>query len=104
ILTLAGSGSSYKNAFVQAGTLQLGGGADRIPTSASVVLGSATSGGVLDLNDQNQTLIGLFDTGVAGNRVVNSGVATPTLTLNIAAGTTDQFAGILGNAGQNSFN
>lgn len=77
---------------IQAGTLQLSAGNDRLPTGTVVNLGvaSAATLGTLDLNGRSQTVAGLAS--VAGtnattsNNVVTSSTAA-TLTLNIPGGT-----------------
>jgi fibronectin-binding autotransporter adhesin len=64
-------------------------------TSGKLILGAATTG-------RNQTLAGLYTSGTgAANAVVGGATAVSTLTLNIAGGTTNTFAGMLGGSGTN---
>lgn len=101
--TLSGVNTYTGATNIENGTLQIAGGADRLPTTTAVTLGAAATGGVLDLNGQNQTVAGLSTAGAGVSRVVNSGGGTPNLTVNLATGTST-FGGILGNAAQNGFN
>ena len=95
---------------IQAGTLQLGavGSAftNVLSPSSPVVLGSATTSGILDLNGLNQTLTSLTISGGTADQIINSATLVPTLTINNSA--TDTYAGMLGTgvagAGNNSFN
>ena len=99
--TFSGTDSFTGGLSVQNGTFQLTGANNILSTGSSVVLGTSTTGGILDLGGTNQTLAGISTAGSGIDRVVNSGAGTPNLTLNVASAAT--FAGILGNAGQNSF-
>ena len=66
-------------------------------------LSTLTTAGILDLNNQDQTLAGLLDNGLNSRVIDSTDDATfPTLTLNIAG--TNTFSGILGNANQDGFN
>lgn len=93
---------------LRTGPCGLPAGRIRLPTTTSVTLGDGSiTGGVLDLNNQDQTLAGLVDAGgtsAAVSRVVDStaDATNPTLTVNNAADM--MFAGVLGNVGQNGFN
>ena len=103
-MTVSGANTYTGATNVQNGTLQLSGLANRLSSSTIVNLGTGSSGGILDLNNVDQTIAGLTAPG-ALSRVVdsaNDGVF-PTLTVNLAAGT-NAFAGILGNTNQNGFN
>jgi autotransporter-associated beta strand protein len=86
--------------FVQNGTLRLAGAANVLPTQTAVTLGNGTTGGILDLNGQNQQLQDLYTSGTGTDLVINSGGGTPTLSL--APSDTDTFTGTLGAAGQAS--
>lgn len=102
-LSLNVGGNAWRNTYVSyQGTLKLGVD-DAMPTGTVVTLGATSNGnGILDLFGHSQTIAGLTDQGTANRRVVNSGGGTPTLTINNSGDYT--FAGILGNAGQDSFN
>lgn len=63
---------------VDGGILQLGGVADRLPTTSTVTLAN-TSGVSLDLNNQDQTLVGVTGGGSSGGNV-SLGSGTLTLT------------------------
>ena len=116
ILAAANTYTGNTTAFGDAAniTLQLAGGADRLPTTTTLTLaGDVYNGalrGWLDLNGNNQTLAGLTTSagarGTGDNRVVNSATATnATLTINNAAAGT--FAGVLGSGtgdSRNNFN
>ncbi|MDZ7615541.1 MAG: autotransporter-associated beta strand repeat-containing protein [Patescibacteria group bacterium] len=83
------------------GTLKLGLD-DAMPTTTVVRIGTGTTNGTFDLNAHNQTIAGLYDGSTGTRRVVNSGGGTPTLTINNSNNYT--YAGVLGIAGQGSFN
>ena len=96
-------------------TLQLSGGADRLPASTVLTLAgdyfsSTALRGWLDLNGNDQTLAGLTTAngarGTGDNRVLNGAAATnATLTINNADDST--FAGVLGGGSgdaRNNFN
>lgn len=86
------------------GTVRLTNGNDRLPVTSTVILGGITGGvglvscnGRLVLGGYNQELAGLVTWGSgSSNQVVGGSAALSTLTLNIAAGTTNAYAGILG--------
>ena len=52
---------------IQAGTLQLG-VANAVPTGSAVVLGTATTAGILDLNNLSQTVTSIAVSGTAGQQ------------------------------------
>jgi fibronectin-binding autotransporter adhesin len=83
-------------------TLQLSGGANRLPTTTTLTLnGNSSFQSQLDLNGQNQTVAGLLATGTLANAdVVNSNsTTTGTLTVNVASGS-DTFSGLIGTPAQ----
>ena len=83
---------------VQNGTLELTGGADRLPTSTTVELGTTTTGGTLKLNGNNQTVAALSsgtNSGAANSRVINGSQTLATLTVNLASGSSS-YSGKLG--------
>jgi len=105
-LTLGGANTYGGATSIEDGTIQLAGGADRLPTSTAVTLGDAANhSGRLDLNNQSQQIAGLYDLGNGtDNRVIDSAddATLPVLTVHVAVGT-DTFGGILGNANANGF-
>ncbi len=96
--TLGGANTYSAVTRVQNGTLELSGGADRLPTSTTVTLGSSTTSGTLKLNGNNQTVAGLSSTtspAGANSRIINGSPTAAVLTLNIASGT-NNYSGKLG--------
>ncbi len=98
-LTIANSGANdFEGAVaINGGTLQIGGGPDRLPTDATVMLADA-SGATLNLNNQNQTLATLNGGGAAGGNV-SLGGGTLTITGDSAYAGTINGAGKLVKAG-----
>ena len=82
-LTLSGANTYAGPTAVQNGTLQLAGGVNRLPIGTTLTLGSGATGGILDLNNQNQQVAGLAMSGSGTNRVLDSAVdgITPVLTV-----------------------
>lgn len=85
---------------VQAGTLALNLGNDRLPTSTTITLGSGASSGTLQLNGYSQSIAGLetSGTGTANTVIGGSGTTNSLLTLNLASGT-QTYQGRLGGSG-----
>jgi len=84
------------------GTLRLGLD-DPMPAATVVTIGSSNNtSGTFDLNGHSQTIGGLHDYGTGSRRVLNSNGGTPTLTIDTTG--TYTYAGLLGVAGQDSFN
>jgi fibronectin-binding autotransporter adhesin len=82
-------------------SIQLAGGANRLPTTTTLTLnGGASFQSQFDLAGQNQTLAGLLATGTTANAdVVNSNASTTSiLTINNASNET--FSGLIGTAAQ----
>lgn len=104
--TLSGANTYTGVTNILSGTVKLAGGADRLPISTGVQLGSpgGTPVGTLDLNGQSQTLAGLTTVnGDANNRVVSTAAgAVPTLTAKWTFGS-QTFNGTLGGPGGNAF-
>jgi fibronectin-binding autotransporter adhesin len=100
-LTKAGTGTltlSAANTYggattINGGTVTLTGGADRLPVGTTVTLANAANTN-LNLNGQNQTLVGLTGGGAAGGNVQ---LGAGTLTLNQAADNT--YGGIISGNG-----
>ena len=69
-LTLGNTGANIFSGavLINAGTVQISGSADRLPTNAAVTLANA-SGAILDLNGQNQTIGSLAGGGTTGGEV-----------------------------------
>ena len=96
--TLGGANTYSAVTRVQNGTLELSGGADRLPTTTAVTLGSSTTSGTLKLNGNNQTIAGLSaitSPSGANSRVINGSPTAATLTANITSGT-NNYSGKLG--------
>jgi len=75
-LTLSGANTYLGNTAVNAGTLLLAGGANRLPVGGTVTV---ASGATLDLNGQSQTLYGIAGRGTVagGNLLTVTGVVSP---------------------------
>lgn len=94
------------------GTVRLTNGNDRLPVTTTVILGGITNGvglagcdGRLVLAGYNQELAGLVTCGSGlSNQVVGGRATLSTLTLNIASGTTNVYAGMLGGGGAGANN
>ncbi len=89
---LSHGGSSYSTLLIGAGTT-LSGLDNAIPVGALVSVG-VSGAATLDLNNFNQELAGLTK-GVNAATVNNSGADVRTLTLNIAGGITNLYAGVV---------
>ncbi len=110
-LTLTGAstftgtvGTNVAVTSVQAGTLVLAGGNNRLPVGSAVYLGLTTVGGKLALAGVNQTVTGLKDagTGTTANAVVGGSATLSTLIVNNTNAYT--FRGVLGGPGANENN
>jgi autotransporter-associated beta strand protein len=101
-LILSGANTYVGNTTIAAGTIRLADGANRLATGSMLTLGSASSGGILDLNGQSQTLGGLTLVGSGTNRIVNSNAANGSVSIKFDTDTT--LAGVLGAPGQANFN
>ena len=91
---------------IKNGTLVLDGGTNRLPISASIILGNVDTAGKLVLGGitaANQTLSSLTTTGLGGS-VVGGNSANSTLTLSLANGTSSIFTGIFGGNDTNENN
>jgi autotransporter-associated beta strand protein len=98
------AGSSVPVTSVQAGSLTLNGGDNRLPVGSAVYLGSTANGtGQLILNGVNQTITGLTNVGTSSASAVVGGSATLS-TLAVNNVNNYSFAGTLGGAGANQNN
>lgn len=92
--------------------VRLTNGNDRLPVATTVILGGITGGvglascnGRLILGGYNQELAGLVTCGTGpSNQIVGGSATLSTLTLNIAAGTTNAYTGRLGGNSANENN
>ncbi|MDZ7619134.1 MAG: autotransporter-associated beta strand repeat-containing protein, partial [Patescibacteria group bacterium] len=101
-LILGGVNTYLGNTTIAQGIVKLDGGDNRLPTTTVLTLGSATSGGVFDLNGRSQTLAGLTLVGSGPNRIVNSNATAGTVAVSFANDTT--LTGVLGAPGQANLN
>ena len=110
-LVLSGANIYTGATTINAGTLQISGSADRLPTTTAVTLANI-AGAILDLNNLNQTIGSLAGGGITGGNVtLGSGLLTvgdvsnTTFIGNITGtgGLTKQGAGNLTLAGTNSY-
>ena len=92
-MTLSGASSYTGSTVINAGTLQLSGSANRLPTGTAVVLAN-TAGATLDLNGQNQTIASLAGGGAAGGNILTGGG-----TLTVGDATDTGYAGIISENG-----
>lgn len=103
-LILSGANNTYSGATnVEAGTLILNLGNDRLPTGTSVTLGSGSNSGILQLNGFSQSIAGLgtSGTGTANSVLGGSSTSTSLLNVNLASGT-QSYSGTLGGVGTNN--
>lgn len=101
LLILTARDNDYRGATqVQAGTLALNLGNDRLPTATTVTLGSGALSGTLQLNGYSQSIAGLetSGTGTANAVIGGSGTTNSLLTLNQVSGTRT-YQGRLGGSG-----
>ncbi|WP_367875035.1 beta strand repeat-containing protein [Luteolibacter sp. Populi] len=103
-LVLAGASTNAAPLDIRVGSVILSGGANRIGTGATVIIGNGTGSGKLVLNGNDQTLANLYTVGTGTTNAVTGGAATTAkLTVNYG-GTGHTFAGTLGGAGTNENN
>ncbi len=95
-IVLGGSNAYTGVTTVNAGLMQLSGGANRLPTTTTL----STNGGTLDLNGQSQQVALLSGT---GGTVINSS-GTATLTVSTAASSAGNYVGLLATAGSGKLN
>jgi len=94
-LVMGGSNTYSGSTMLNAGTIQLAGGHNRLLTSGTIVLnGGAATAGTLDLNGFNQTVAVLSGTSnTALGAVTNNGAGTSIFTVSSAANSS--FAGLI---------
>ncbi len=100
-LVLTGANTYSGVTRIHSGTLELSGGANRLPTGTSLELGGSSIAGTLRLNGNNQTIARLTTAGgtaAAGSRVVNGSATPATFTVNLASGS-DIYEGKFGGPG-----
>ncbi len=96
---MRGASTFTGNVAVAAGSLKLSGGDNRLPTTATVTLGSGTSNGILTLGNttgaSNQTISGLFVSGTGVASAVQGGNNSIS-TLTVTGAHTGTYSGLLG--------
>lgn len=102
-VTLSAANTFTGATAIQNGTLSLTSGANRLATTGTIVLGSGTTSGLLELQGVAQTTAGLTTSGTGTTNAVVGGSATlSTLTVNNASDIA--YSGGLGGAGTNQNN
>ena len=104
-LELTGANTYTGGTVVREGTLSLG-AADALPADTVVTLGGGGTGGTLRLNGYSQQFRGLQTAGAGGaaSQLVNGSSTAATLTVDVAAGVLNRFAGTLGGSGTDENN
>ena len=99
-LTLSGASTYTGSTKIEAGTLALSCGNNRLPTGTTVTLGESSTAGALKLDGHNQEVAGLGTSGSAsGNQVINGSSTGATLTVNTGSGDATLDGGILADGG-----
>ena len=80
---------------IDSGLVQLSGGANRLPINTKLFLGLSDKSGLLDLNGQNQEVVGLSTNQATGanNNEIRSFAAPAILTINTTNGAPSTFSG-----------
>ena len=94
-VVLSGSNSYTGNTTINGGTIQLSGGANRLPATGAVTLGNV-AGATLDVNGQNQTVSALSGGGALGGNIA-LGSGSGALTVNQT--TTTSYDGAISGTG-----
>src|SRR5205823_6105023 len=93
---------------VQEGALRIANGANRLPTSTTVTLGSAGATGTLYLGltttPRNQQVAALSSTGMGGSVVNGASTAATSATLTVSGTISTAFGGTLGGPNANENN
>lgn len=101
---LTGASTFSGGTSINAGSIIVAGGANRLPASTTVALGNGTASGRLVLEGVNQTIGDLLTNGSGTtNRIVGGSATESILTVNYG-GLARTFTGILGGAGTNENN
>lgn len=93
VLSLGGASTYGGNTTINGGTVRLTTGADRLPTTTGLIFAN-TSGAVLDLNGQSQTVASISGGGSTGGNVT---LGAGTLTVNQASNTA--YSGLISGTG-----
>jgi autotransporter-associated beta strand protein len=100
-LVLSGASTYGGGTTIQAGTLQLSGGSNRLPNATALTLGDAANdSGTLDLNGQSQTLASISTTGTGATNAVIDSAGGGSLIVNNSG--SDSYGGLLGNGATNN--
>ena len=94
MLILSGANTYTGRTIIDSCTLRLSGGDDRLPTASAVTFAQTSSGAVLDLNNQNQTIGSLTD-----NKDGGSSVTLGSGTLTVGNGNNTRYAGVIKGVG-----
>jgi len=95
LMVLSGANTYGGPTTINAGTVRLDGGADRLPTGTAVTLAN-TSGVILNLNNNSQTIASLSGGGTSGGNV-----QLGTATLTVGDNTSTAYSGVISGTGGN---
>jgi autotransporter-associated beta strand protein len=93
-VVLTGASTYTGSTTIQAGTIQINGADDRLPTGTTLTIdGGASAGGTFDLNGRNQTVAGLSGGSGTVKGVVTNTLAASTSTITVTG--TSTFDGVI---------
>ncbi len=97
-VVLTGASTYTGSTTIQAGTIQISGADDRLPTGTTLTIdGGASAGGTFDLNGLNQTVAGLSGGSGTESGVVTNTAAASTGTITVTG--TSTFDGVIRDGG-----